>query len=371
MSKISIVRCKDYASEKVIDAVFRSVDLLGGIGSFAKRGDNILIKPNLISARYPDEAVTTHPEVVRAAIRLAKDIGATPLVGDSPGTFFTIKDVDYVYEKTGIKSVTEQENAKLVRLDKSRIINGYPIAETALNASLVISLPKLKTHVLTVMTGAIKNTYGLIPGHFKVECHRNHPKPRDFVKVILDVYEITKPRLSIMDGVVAMEGDGPSAGRPKEIGLILAGADAVSLDRVVSELLGLLPHYDIIINEARRRGIGEANINNIQILGESLKDIKIKDFKLPKTAHRVNLLPDFLADAFTRAVDFRPFIDENLCRKCEICKDSCSVDAITINEATSRIDNSICIKCFCCHEVCPYKAIFIRRNFFTNLLWRS
>jgi len=371
MSKVSIVKCKDYDSKKVIDSVFRAVSLLGGIETFLKQGDVVLIKPNLLSARLPEEAVTTHPEVVRAAIRLVKEIKATPLVGDSPGTFFTVKDVDYVYEKTGIKRIAEEEGVELVRFDKSRIINGYPIAEVALNVSLVISLPKLKTHALTVMTGAIKNTFGLVPGHFKVECHRNKPKPRDFAKVILDVFQITKPHLSIMDGVLAMEGRGPGAGNPREVGLILASPDAVSLDLVVSKLVGLPLYKDIVINEANERGIGEANIDNIEILGEALENVKIKDFKLPETAHRIDLLPNFLTNIFTWAVVFKPVIDERLCKRCEICKDSCPVDAITVDEVTSHIDSKICIRCFCCHEVCPYKAIFIKRNFLAELLWRE
>lgn len=371
MSRVSIVRCEDYASKRVEDAVFRSVDLLGGIETFVKKNDNVLIKPNLLSAREPEEAVCTHPEIVRAAIRLVKRAGARPLVGDSPGSFFTTKDVDSVYEKTQIKRIAEEENAELVRFDKSRLINGYPIAEIALNASAIISLPKLKTHVLTVMTGGIKNTFGLIPGLYKVECHRKRPRPRDFVRILVDVFEITKPRLSILDGVIGMEGDGPAAGRPRRLGLVMASPDAVSLDAVVSELVGMPSHKDIIVNEARRREIGEGDISNIEVLGEAITGVKIRNFKLPKTAEQINLLPDFLANIFTRTVDFRPVIDEKLCRKCGVCKNSCPVNAITINEEISRIDDRTCVRCFCCNEVCSYKAIFIKRNLLTNLLWRN
>lgn len=371
MSKVSIVRCVDYKSEKVQDAVSRAVDLLGGIERFVKRDDVVLIKPNLLSAREPEETVCTHPEIVRAVARLVKKAGARALIGDSPGSFFTTKDINFVYEKTQIKRIAEEEDIELVRLDKSRLVNGYPIAEVALDASFIISLPKLKTHSLTVMTGAIKNTFGMVPGHYKVECHRKRPKPRDFVKVILDIFEIVKPHLSIIDGVVAMEGDGPAAGRSIELGLVLASIDAVSLDVVVSELVGLPPYKDIVVNEARRRGAGEADINNIEILGETIEDVRIKDFELPKTAQRLNLLPDFLTNIFTRAVDFKPVIDEKLCKKCEVCENSCPVNAITISEETSHIDDKICVRCFCCHEVCPYKAIFIRRNLITNLLWRD
>jgi uncharacterized protein (DUF362 family)/NAD-dependent dihydropyrimidine dehydrogenase PreA subunit len=371
MSKVSIVRCNNYNSREVIDAVFYAVDLLGGIKNFIKQNDNVLIKPNLLSPRRPDEAVCTHPEVLRAAIKLVKEARAKPIVGDSPGSFFTVRDVDFVYEATEVKRITEEENAELIKFEKSCIINGYPIAEVCLNASLIISLPKLKTHALTIMTGAIKNTFGLIPGLSKVECHRNNPKPKDFVKILLDIFEITKPRLSIMDAIVAMEGDGPAAGDPRALGLILASPDAVSLDVVISELVGLPPHRDIVISEARRRGAGETNINNIRILGTAIEDIKLSDFKLPKTSYRINLVPDFLANIFTRAIDFKPVINEDLCKKCKVCKNNCPVDAITITEQCSQINNRICVRCFCCHEVCCYSAIYIKRNFIANLLWRD
>ncbi len=371
MSKVSIVKCVDYNRERVSRAFFRAVDLLGGIGAFVKKGDIVLIKPNLLSARTPEEAVCTHPEIVRAAIRLVKEAEGRPLVGDSPGTFFTIKDVNSVYEKTEIKGVAEEEGAELVRFDKSRHINGYPIAQIALDASCIISLPKLKTHALTVMTGAIKNMFGLIPSHFKVECHRKKPKPKDFVKVLLDIFKIKKPHLSIMDGVLAMEGDGPGSGKPRKAGLILASSDAVSLDAVVSEIVRLPPYKNIIVNEARRRNAGEADIDNIEVLGEAIENARIEGFKLPRTAQRINILPDLLTNMAARIIDFRPVIDEKVCTKCGVCKNSCPVDAITIDEEISHIDNKICVRCFCCHEVCPDKAIYIKRNFITNLLWRE
>jgi uncharacterized protein (DUF362 family)/NAD-dependent dihydropyrimidine dehydrogenase PreA subunit len=374
MSKVSIIKCKNYNTKAVEDAVFRAVDLLGGIGNFVKSGDTVLIKPNLLSGRNPDEAVTTHPEVVRAVIRLIGKTGAKILVGDSPGTFFTTKNVDDIYDKTGIARVVNEEKAELVRLDKPRIVNSYPISEAALNVSSIISLPKLKTHALTVMTGGIKNTFGLIPGHFKVECHRKKPRSKEFVKLLLDIYEIAKPKLSlsIMDGIVAMEGDGPAAGTPKGAGLILASADAVSLDAVVSELVSIPSYKDIVMIEAKRRDAGEANKNNIEVAGETIADTKIKDFKLPKTYIRMDMLPDFIVNmVLGRFIRFKPVIDESICKKCEVCKNGCPVDAITINEDTSRINDKVCIRCFCCSEVCPYNAVFIKKGLIAGLLWRE
>jgi len=371
MAQVSIVKCKDYDRNRVEEAVFRSVELLGGIENFIKKGGTVLIKPNLLSARLPEEAVCTHPEVVRAAIRLVRKAGAKPVVGDSPGTFFGPEEINGVYEKTGVKSVAEEEGVELVRFDKSRRINGYPIAECALNASFVLSLPKLKTHAFTVMTGAVKNTFGLIPGLFKVQCHKNKPKPKHFVKIIVDVYEITKPGLSIMDGIVAMEGEGPSAGTPKNLGLLLAGADGVSVDAVMSRIVGVPPYKDITVNEARRRNIGEADIGKIEILGEPIEAVKVKNFRLPQTTSAISALPDFLMDMVSGAFNFRPFIDEGLCKKCGICKNACPVDAITIDKSESAINDKICIRCFCCYELCPYKAIYIKKGLLTKLLWQS
>ncbi len=371
MSKVSIVKCKNYDRDKVEEAVFRSVDLLGGIENFIKKGDTVLIKPNLLSARLPEEAVCTHPEIVRAAIRLVKKAGARPIIGDSPGTFFGVEAVDEVYEKTGMKKIAEEEDVELVRFDKLRRLNGYPIAECALNASFILSLPKLKTHALTVMTGAVKNTFGMVPGLFKVQCHRRRPSPKNFVKTIVDVYEITKPDLSIMDSIVAMEGEGPAAGNPVNLGLILAGADGVSVDAVASHIVGVPSYKDIIVNEAARRGIGEADMSKIEILGEEIGSVKAKRFRLPQTTNAVNALPDFMMNILSAVLNFKPFIYEKLCKKCGICKQSCPGEAITIDTSRSVIDGKICIRCFCCYEVCPYKAIYIKKNLLTRLLWRG
>jgi len=371
MSKVSIVKCKDYDRDKVEAAVFRSVDLLGGVENFIKKGDTVLIKPNLLSARLPEEAVCTHPEIVRAAIRLVRKAGARPIIGDSPGTFFGAEAVDEVYEKTGMRKVAEEEDVDLVRFDKLRRLNGYPIAERALQASFILSLPKLKTHAFTVMTGAVKNTFGLVPGLFKVQCHKNKPNPKHFVKIIVDIYEITKPGLSIMDGIVAMEGEGPAAGTPANVGILLASTDGVSMDAVMSNIVGVPPYKDIIVNEAKRRGIGEADISKIEILGEGIDAVRVKKFRLPQTSNVISILPDFLMNMVIGLLNFRPVIDENLCKKCGVCRNSCSAEAITINESESVIDNKLCIRCFCCYEVCSYKAIYIKKNLITKLFWRG
>lgn len=370
MSKVSIVKCSNYDSVKVEGAVFRAVELLGGIESFIQKPGRVLIKPNLLSARRPEEAVCTHPEVVRAAIRLVKRSGAKPVVGDSPGTFLGTNEIDEVYDKTGIRRVAEEEGAELIRFDRLRMVKGYPIAVEALDASFIVSLPKLKTHVFTVMTGAVKNAFGMVPGLFKSQCHKKNPQPKKFVKILLDVYEIVKPGLSILDGIIGMDGEGPSAGNPVNTGLVAASFDGVSLDAVISKIAGVPASKDIVINEARRRGAGEADMEKIEILGEPAASVRFERFKLPVTAAAVNALPDFIMNFMRSALNIRPFIDKNICVKCGICKDACAVDAIIINKTEFHIHDNICIRCFCCHEMCPYKAIYIKKGLLTQLLWR-
>jgi uncharacterized protein (DUF362 family)/NAD-dependent dihydropyrimidine dehydrogenase PreA subunit len=367
--KVSIVRCADYDRRRIAEAVKRSVDLIGGISRFVKKSARVLIKPNLLSARDPEQAVTTHPEFVRAVARLVKEAGGTPSIGDSPGSFFTIKHIDEVFEKTGMKGVADEESVELVKFDKIIHIDGYPISAALKEYDLVINLPKLKTHTLAMLTGAIKNMYGFLPGLSKVQYHKRSPNIKEFSQTLADIYAITRPGLSIMDGVVGMDGDGPAAGRKRDIGLILAGADGVSLDAVFARMAGLPYEKNILLKEMVKRGLGVGRVEDIDVVGERLDTSRIRDFKLPRT-EIVYRFPTFIARHLAKVIYFLPVIDEAVCEKCDICVASCPVDAITINKDTSNIDGNKCVKCFCCHEVCPYDAIFIKKNFLAKLIWR-
>ena len=369
-SKVSIRRCQSYERNRVKRSVREAVDLIGGISNFVKKGQKVLIKPNLLSAKFPDDIVHTHPEVVRAVVALVKEVGGIPVIADSPGAFFTVKSVDMIYSNSGMKEVAEQEGIELVRLDKVTHIQGYPIASFAKECDVIISVPKLKTHNLAIITGAIKNMYGLMPGLYKVQCHKHAPHLQEFSKTLVDIFSIVKPDLSIMDGIIGMEGNGPgSAGLAKNIGLVLASEDAVSLDSIFSEIIGLNPSRNLVIKEAQLRNLGNSRLENIEILGEQLEAVKLSDFKLAD-ASLVYSIPSFLSRPFVSLLNFKPFIEEKTCKKCSICVKSCPVNAIIINEKISKIDPKICVKCFCCHEVCPYSAISIKKSILAKLLWR-
>lgn len=369
-SRVSIVKCIDYDPRRVEEAVFRSVELLGGIGAFIRPGMKVLIKPNMLGPHTPEEGVCTHPEFVRAAIRLVKKAGGDVMVGDSPGTFFATHNPEEVFEKTGIGRVAKEEGVPSSAFDRSVIIDGIPVTRLVPDGHFILSLPKLKTHALTKMTCAVKNMFGMVTGVYKVQLHKGAPTPRDFVKRVADVYEIARPHLSIVDAIIGMEGDGPAWGELRNIGLVIAGGDGVSVDAAVSGLVGLKFEDDIVLNEVVRRGLGEGRMANIEILGEDIESARVKNFKFSQTACLSNTLPPAIARMGARLFNFVPQIDSGICRRCRACVESCPADAITVDKEYSRIDLKRCMKCFCCYEICPHRAIKIRKNFFTRLLWK-
>lgn len=366
MTRISLVRCSDYTTEHVVDAVKRAVDFVGGIEHFVRPGMTVLLKPNLLSARTPDEAVDTHPEVVRAVSRLVTGAGAKVKLGDAPGGYGA--NIEEIFEKSGMKRVAREEGFELVKFTTSKFIKGVPITRQAFECDLIISIPKLKTHLLTVLTAGIKNTYGLVTGLYKAECHSKAPKEEDFAKIIAMVYSLTRPHLTILDGIMAMEGDGPSGGTPRAMNLIMAGEDAVAIDAAAAKMIGLEPLDVKVTKVAHSIGLGEADLSRIEIAGDDIDSFIAKDFKMPQTTP-LKIVPRSLLNALASMIRFKPRIDPKICARCNLCKITCPVNAIEIEKDCCEIDYKACIRCLCCHEVCPYKAISIKRNVLTKMVW--
>ncbi|MDD5495804.1 MAG: DUF362 domain-containing protein [Candidatus Omnitrophica bacterium] len=366
MTKVAIVRCEDYGGERVFDAVKRAIDLVGGIEKFVKPGMKVLLKPNLLSPRPPEDAVDTHPEVVRAVVRLVKDTGAVPIIGDSPGGYG--KNVDEVFDVSGMRKMAQEEGVELVKFTSSKFVDGIPISRYMFDCDCVISIPKLKTHCITVLTAAIKNMFGTVTGVYKAECHSRALKDEDFAKTIAKVYSVSKPHLTIIDAIVAMEGDGPSAGKARKMNLVMAGDDAVAIDAVIAKIMGLIPFDILVTKEASAMGLGEADLAQIELAGDDIGTFVAKDFKLSR-ATPLRFLPRPVAKAIGNFVRFKPYIDIETCTGCNLCKISCPVDAITSDKNICRINYKKCVRCLCCHEVCPYKAISIRRNALTRYVW--
>ena len=365
-SKVSLIRCDNYGARGVYDAVKASIELLGGISSFVRGGAHVLIKPNLLSAKPPESGVDTHPEVVRAVVRLVKEAGGYVRVGDSPGG--SVKKMADVYTVSGVGQVCKEENVEIVNFDQVKMIKGIPVATAPLEADVFVSVPKFKTHTLMTLTGGVKNVFGIVPGLFKTECHKLAPGCASFARLLVDVYSYAIPHLSIVDGIIGMEGEGPgSAGTLRRMDLIAASADAVSLDAVLARVMGLQPFDIATTREADRRGLGVGRMEDIKILGDNLIDFIQHGFKLPKTTlyHRV---PDSLLRPLAGLLKVRPKVKRDKCKDCGVCVRSCPVGAISSQDGTIKFDHSECILCLCCHEFCPENAIFIKENFVNRMV---
>lgn len=356
MSEVSIVKCEDYQTEQVFKAIKRSVELLGGIECFVKKNQKVLIKPNLLKASAPAEAVTTHPEIIRAIIRLVKEQTDNIFVGDSPAGLIKAESV---YEKSGIAGVCREEKVTLIKFDNFIEKDGFPFAKIKGEVDVCISAPKFKTHNLTTITAAVKNVFGFIPGLYKVHCHKSAPNYKTFSALVAKVYGLVRPQLNIIDAVWAMEGDGPSDGKPRKIGLILASSDGVALDSVLAKIIGLKPLAIASTREAFRLKLGEADLNKINVAGESLDKTEVKNFKLPRIISLYRI-PNFIARYVFKLVPLIMGIDKKSCNGCLMCKNICPQNAIREIKGRLKIDFSRCILCLCCGEVCPNNAIYLR-----------
>lgn len=368
-SRVSIVKCNNYDPALVQEAIQKSIDLIGGIISFIKPKSKVLVKPNLLMAKGPEFGITTHPEVVRAVVKLLKTINCQILLGDGPSVWGNhIENVDEVYERTGIKKVCIEEDVTLVNFDKRRMREKFPLTTWLDNCDYLVSIPKFKTHDFTILTGAIKNLFGLVSDTFKTELHKNYFQPDNFAKILVDIYQEAKPALSVVDAITAMEGDGPgSSGKLRQKNLLLASCDCVALDSVMSLIMGLEPFDILSTKEAAARGLGIADIKSIIILGEKLQDIIGKPFLLPSTSFK-SKLPGPVIELAKKLIKYYPYAIHANCIKCGACIKACPKKVISIKNNRIVFDYAGCIACFCCQEVCPASAIKVKKSLFAKFM---
>jgi uncharacterized protein (DUF362 family)/Pyruvate/2-oxoacid:ferredoxin oxidoreductase delta subunit len=357
---VHIERCEDYSDEKLSACLRRGLEAVGGLDQFIKPGWRVLIKPNLLSARSPERAVTTHPSIVGAVAEEVMRCGGIPVVGDSPGG--ALKGVSRVWRNTGMEEVCAKKKISLLGFEVSgslsRSIDGraYSISKPALDVDFIINLPKLKTHTLEVYTGAVKNMFGTVPGLAKAALHKLYPRPYEFAEVLLDVLTLTRPGLNIMDGILSMEGPGPSSGRPRPLGVLLFGSDAVAMDVVACKVIGA-DSLDVPTNKvAAARGIGVHELDRIELSGIDLERVSVSDYEIPSNfLHR--LVPKGLLGILRRHIWVHPRENTQKCQLCNLCVESCPVEAISSMGDALKFDYTRCTTCLCCHEVCPHDAI--------------
>ena len=373
MTKISISPCDSYQIESVQKAVDKCLDDLGGISTFINSGDTVLIKPNILLAKEPEEAITTHPTLIEALIKAVKNVGAVPVVGDSPGGL--VGNVTRHWKITGIEDVCNNLDVEILNFESSGVyekkINGnhYHIAKPIFDVDFVINVPKIKTHGLTVFTCAIKNMYGAVPGLTKLNYHKQAPKPSDFSSLVVDIFELTKPHLNVVDGIIGMDGSGPSGGNPKELGMILASTDGVALDSYICHLLGKDPMKIPTNKIASKRGLGNVNINEIEVVG--FQPQNVKDFNWPPNmASTMEIVPNFIAKGLMKFYWSRPAINQENCTNCKTCVKNCPVEALTAGVNIPEFNYPECINCLCCIEMCPEKAVHQDKSLLARLISR-
>ena len=358
---VSIVRCETYHEEEVLRGLRRSIDLLGGIETFVKRGDRVLLKPNLLYGKAPEKAVTTHPSVVRGMIKIVREAGGVPLIGDSPG----MESLGRAAEKAGIKRVADETGCPLVEFDRpivpserrGRRFKQLEVDRSVLEADVIINLPKWKTHGQVLLTLGVKNLFGCIPGPRKALWHLKAGQDQKlFARMLIDVYLTVRPALTILDGIVGMDGNGPGSGRPFPLGLLLGARDPLHLDQIVCDLLGIRRELLPTNRVAFESGIG---MNEIEVVGENVEEVKISGFQLPPLSDLGWSLPGFLKRALRKALTGRPVIDEEVCKICGRCEEICPPKALT-QKGHLALDEHKCIRCFCCQEICPEGAISIK-----------
>jgi uncharacterized protein (DUF362 family)/ferredoxin len=371
-STVSIVRCQTYNEEEVLEGLRRSIDLIGGIKKLVKSGDRVLLKPNLLYGKAPEKAVTTHPSIVKGMIQIVREAGGIPFIGDSP----SIGSLTRAAEKAEIKRVADENKCPLMEFNKpifppkggGRFFKQLEIDQGVLEADVVINLPKWKTHGMMLLTLGVKNLFGCIPGPRKALWHLKAGEDRKlFAQMLIDLYQIIQPSLTILDGIVGMEGNGPGSGDPIQLGLILASRDPLSLDQVVCDLLRI-PRKSLMTNQvAFEEGMGK---DGIEVVGERLEEIRIPRFRLPAPSQPDWDLPRFLQKALKNALTSKPVVDEEVCNACNRCLEICPPKVLSREERGLVFDYGKCIRCFCCQEVCPEGAISIKPGWAMKLVGR-
>ncbi|MBC7100052.1 MAG: DUF362 domain-containing protein [Methanobacteriales archaeon] len=370
-SLIAVKKCTSYDPSRVIEAIRECINNISGFDDLQK-GDNVLLKPNLLMGASPEEGITTHPTIVEATARILLEKNVKVMIGDSPGSPYT--NLENLWEKTGMKSISKKLGIKLLNFEStgSYIKNfkseKYPIAKPILECDFIINLPKIKTHNLTILTCAIKNMYGAIPGARKTDYHRRYPSPSEFSERIVDIYELTQPNLTIVDGIIGMEGNGPSGGNPRKLGIILASNDTVALDVYISHILGMDPYMIPSNRIAIERGLGKG-LGNIKVIGD--EPPLIDDFKWPSNIyHALEFLPSRLAKTLLRFWWSRPAIDDRNCKNCGVCVEACPTGALTQGMSSPVFDYEKCVNCLCCMELCPHHAFYHEKSFLYKLTSR-
>ena len=378
-STVALIRCDTYDDEVVYEAVKAGINLLGGILHFVKRGERIVMKPNVLFGTKPQKCVSTHPSVLKAVGRILLEADTSVYYGDSS----SFGRCEANMKRAGLKHVAAELGIKIADFNKGKVVNHkkallnkrFVIANGVLESDGLISLPKLKTHGLTRFTGAVKNQFGCIPGILKIRYHVQMADPYDFGTMLIDLNTVIKPRLYIMDGIMAMEGNGPRSGKPRKLGVLLFSADPIALDSIACKIIDLDPTYVPTSEPGERAGMGTYHHESIELAGEDIETLIQKDFEVIRKPP-VSVTSGRIRTFIKSQICPRPTIDSARCTICGTCVKLCPVKPKAVDWHSGDESNPPtfkyrrCIRCYCCQELCPEGAVSIRETLLGKVLFR-
>lgn len=375
MSDVVVLKIEEYNTELIKKRLKEGLDILGGIESIIPKNKKVLLKPNLLISSGVDEAVTTHPAIFEAVIQIMKEHEYEVGYGDSPG----FGNPSKVAEKAGLKEIADKFEVPMAdftsgytaHFDQGKVCKQFQIVNSYQEYDAVINLPKMKSHALQRITGAIKNSFGLVHGFHKGMMHGRFSNAYNFAQMLIDMNNYLKVDLHIMDGIVAMEGNGPKNGHPTPMNVVLISKDPVALDTVFCQLIDLDPKIIPTIEYGHESGLG--TLKDITLLGDPINDLVNPNFDIDRTPLKIteNSKLKFLRQHVLR----RPFILDDQCKKCGLCVEVCPVEGKAIDFINNdkskppKYDYNKCIRCYCCQEMCPYSAIEIKKPPLGKLLY--
>lgn len=360
--------CPDYSEANCRRALEAAADL-----SWVRPGMRVGIKANLVHAAAPDAAATTHPMLLKCLTDMIRERGGCAVIGDSPGGLYSEAALSRVYRLCGLESTGAELNrdfsVREAEFPAGRVMKKFTCTAWQDSCDALINFSKLKAHGMMAMTAAVKNFFGVIPGTVKPEYHYRYPDPLDFAHMLVDLQEYYKPQLHLVDAVMCMEGNGPTAGTPRHMGLVLAGENPYDLDQVCAALIGLVPENVLTQKAALERGL----VTDTEFPATLLAYRKA-DFKVPPTKSNIfkSVLPgkagDLLGSLIGTLIGPRPTLEPSACIACGKCESMCPAKAITMKNKKPSINRHKCIGCFCCQEFCPKGALEAKRPPIARLL---
>ncbi|HOK40885.1 MAG TPA: DUF362 domain-containing protein [bacterium] len=357
--KVGTYFCDNYDLEKIYKIFSENIKQYIDEKNVFKDGRKILLKPNLVSIRKPDENITTHTKVIEAIIKYLKNFNLKIFIGDNPGAPYN--DLNKLYEITGINELANKYNIKTIKFTDFPLLKiefkNRPIylANVLNDFDYIINIPKLKTHTLTVLTGAVKNLFGFIPGMYKIKYHSEFQTSYDFSEAMIYFSEKINPKiiLNIVDGIIGMEGSGPTAGDKIKLNTIIIGNSIYEVDYIIANLVKAKPEQIPSILISQKKGL--LKVDKINIIANEIRSYE--QFKIPKTNILFNILPGIAYKIGAKVFSIKPELIKEKCSQCFLCVKSCPVNAISKKDNYPYFDYDKCIQCFCCSELCPKIAI--------------